>query len=355
MNKYRWIDKLLLPLTWISVFALLFSYLAYFLKPSLFVSVSFLGLAYPILLLIVLLWFLFWLFRFKRILIIPLLSVLVGWGHLSAFFPWGGNEALSDGNKNIRVTSLNSRFFDQSYWDPDFDLLGALDQFFRAEQAHIIALQEFNPNRTVPTLENKEYIRTRGKSKLAIYSKLPVVSSGDRLFPSHISYGSNGFQWIDVLFSGDTLRIYNCHISSNQLEHSQVELIEKVDEITTDKINSKWGAMYTLLKTGFLFREKQIEELRAHIDLSPYPVLVVGDFNDTPTSHAYKQMTQTLTDAYRSHGRGWGKTYRKSLIPLRIDYHFHDEYLESNFVKVKKVEVSDHYPLIGHYSWSFRD
>ena len=337
------------------MFALVLSYLAYFTKPSLFVGVSFLGLAYPILLLIVIFWFLFWLFRFKRVMLIPVLVVLLGWSQLTNFFTWGGSPALPDGNKDLRVISLNSRFFDQSYWDPGFDLLGELNDFFKSEQGDIIALQEFNKTRAVKELNDPKYIKVLGKSKLAIFTKLPVINSGGHLFGAHISYGSNGFQWVDVLFAGDTLRVYNCHISSNQLEHSQVELIEKVDQITTDKINSKWGAMYTLLKKGFLYREKQVDFLKEHISESPYPVLVVGDFNDTPTSYAYNQMTKTLTDAYLAHGKGWGKTYRKSLIPLRIDYHFHDVYLKSNYVQVKKVKLSDHYPLVGHYSWSFKD
>ncbi|MCE2495285.1 MAG: endonuclease/exonuclease/phosphatase family protein [Flavobacteriales bacterium] len=351
MNKYRFIDKLLLPLTWLSVGVLLVSYLAWYLTPSQFILASFAALAYPILLLLLLLWLLFWLFRFKRILLIPILGLAAGWGHFTAFFPWGGATALTANKDALRVLSLNSRHFDQSYWGPDYDLLGTIDSFFRAEQAHVIALQEFNKGRKVDLLASQEYSRLNGKSNLALFTNLPVVRTDSEVFPKHINYGANGFQWADLLYGGDTLRVYNCHVSSNQLEHSQVELIEKVEEITTEKINTRFGAMYKLLKTGFLYREKQIEVLKTHIDGSPYPVLVVGDFNDTPLSSAYREMARELVDGYREHGRGWGKTYRKSLIPLRIDYHFHDPMLRTQFVGVRKVDISDHYPLVGHYTW----
>lgn len=352
MNKYRWIDKLLLPLTWLSVGALVSSYLAWYLKPSQFILTTFAGLAYPVLLIIVLGWLLFWLFRFKRVLLIPILALSLGWGHLTAFFPWGGAAVLSPNKESLRVISLNSRHFDQSYWDPDYDLLGTIDGFLRAEQAHIIALQEFNKGREVRILESENYSRLNGKSNLALFTDLPVVGTGSHRFASHINYGANGFQWADLQYGGDTLRVYNCHISSNQLERSQVELIEKVEDITTEKVNSRFGAMYRLLKTGFLFREKQVEVLKEHISASPYPVLVVGDFNDTPLSNAYRQMTRELVDGYGENGRGWGKTYRKSLIPLRIDYHFHDPMLKAQFVRVRKVEISDHFPLVGHYTWN---
>ncbi len=351
MNKYLWIDRLLLPLTWLSVVALLFSYLAYWIPPSRFPAASFVSLAYPILLPINLLWSLFWLFRFKRAMIIPILGLAAGWGHLSAFLPWGRAAELSGSSKALRVVSLNSRYFDQSYWDPDYDLLGTIDGFFRAEQAHVIALQEFNDRRKVTLLESPKYQRINGQSHLALFTDLPVIHSGSHRFSDQISYGANGFQWIDLLYDKDTLRLYNCHISSNQLEYSQVELIEKVEEITTEKINSKYGAMYRLLKKGLLFREKQVQMLKKHIAGSPYPVLVLGDFNDIPSSWAYREMCKELKDGYRTHGRGWGKTYRKSLIPLRIDYHFHDELLCSQLVKVKKVAISDHYPVTGHYTW----
>jgi endonuclease/exonuclease/phosphatase family metal-dependent hydrolase len=71
---------------------------------------------------------------------------------------------------------------------------------------------------------------------------------------------------------------------------------------------------------AFAMRARQAEILREHIAASPHPVIVCGDFNDTPLSYSYRLMSKGLKDSFMEKGWGLGTTYAGALPALRIDY-----------------------------------
>jgi len=98
------------------------------------------------------------------------------------------------------------------------------------------------------------------------------------------------------------------------------------------------------VKNAFHLRAEQVEMVAQHIEKSPYPVVLAGDFNDIPASWSYHQLTQHLNDAFKS-GKGYGQTYIGSIPGFRIDYIMHsDEFSPYNFT-TGDVEYSDHYPI----------
>ena len=101
----------------------------------------------------------------------------------------------------------------------------------------------------------------------------------------------------------------------------------------TQKINK--------IKEGNKIRIKQIEIIKKNINNSPYDVIVCGDMNDSPYSYAYKRLSNNLKDAFIQSGYGIGTTF-KYLIPLRIDYIFHGENLNSYNFSSLKNKISDH-------------
>ena len=74
-------------------------------------------------------------------------------------------------------------------------------------------------------------------------------------------------------------------------------------------------------------RAEQADTLAALVAASPYPVIVCGDFNDTPVSYTYRTVARKLNDSFRKVGRGYSHTYRGFFDMLRIDYVlFSDEF-----------------------------
>ena len=107
------------------------------------------------------------------------------------------------------------------------------------------------------------------------------------------------------------------------------------------------------LKKAYLYRAEQARELSLSIEKSPYPVILCGDFNDTPVSYSYRTISKNLEDCYGKAGRGFWTTYAGPIPGLRIDFILHSPSLSTKGFLTQKVRLSDHYPveaIIGHGS-----
>lgn len=64
------------------------------------------------------------------------------------------------------------------------------------------------------------------------------------------------------------------------------------------------------LERNSRIRAQQVREIRAVIDSTHYPVIVAGDFNDTPSSYTYRRLKGDMTDGFWAVGNGFGGTFR---------------------------------------------
>jgi endonuclease/exonuclease/phosphatase (EEP) superfamily protein YafD len=96
------------------------------------------------------------------------------------------------------------------------------------------------------------------------------------------------------------------------------------------------------LKKSSKLRSTQTQTILTSIDNSPYPVIILGDFNDTPQSYTYQKLQEGRKDAFIERGTGWGATYLKPLPFLRIDYILHDDELTCTSYQSSSSIKSDH-------------
>jgi endonuclease/exonuclease/phosphatase family metal-dependent hydrolase len=161
---------------------------------------------------------------------------------------------------------------------------------------------------------------------LFIFSKLPIVKNGK------IEFGDNSFNrllWADVVSGQDTLRVINIHMKSYNFEPQSV--------------------MFNLsqLKKGVAGRSYHTKKTYDFIRKSPYPVILCGDFNETPYSYSYRKFQSILNDSFLRSGAGYAHTYKvKKTIPFRIDYVFTDPELKTkDYTVFYNLPWSDHSPL----------
>ena len=117
----------------------------------------------------------------------------------------------------------------------------------------------------------------------------------------------------------DTIRVYNIHLASNWFSQTDYSFMQN-PTLETEELKKNVLSIGERLKNSFAKRAEQVHAIKTHINKSPYPVILCGDFNDTPNSYAYQQLARGLKDAFVEKGLGIGRSYNGKFPSLRIDY-----------------------------------
>lgn len=358
--------KIILILNFLAAGGLLFSYSAPLINPSKFFLPAMFGLAYPYLLVLNLLFLIFWMIKLRKEVLISLVVVLVGWNHLNNLIPLTGKHRdipeNADQERLFRVMSYNVRGFDRYHWTEDPDTRLAIFRFIDEQDPDVICFQEYYtyiyrgrtqadiashfdryPQSAVHYTSNT--VGTNGYG-IATYSKFPIIKRSRIPFNS----STNGAMYTDLLISGDTVRVFNIHLQSIRLRKDNYDFIDTMRLSTNSEHIRGLRSIGSRLKSAYSLRATQASMISNYIKDSPHPVVLLGDFNDTPHSYAYRKIRRGLKDAFRQSGRGFGNTYAGDLPSFRIDYIFVEEPLEAYHFRRIKTEHSDHYPIFSTIS-----
>jgi endonuclease/exonuclease/phosphatase family metal-dependent hydrolase len=266
--------------------------------------------------------------------------LILGYPFLSSGFAWNTSGNVPE--DHFSVLSYNVKGFHGSRKGDDKQML----KYIRSISTDINCIQEFSNRLNIAQRIQKEdrfnLVYDQSTSRLAIYTRFRVLKSGV-LIPDQ-TY--NNIMFADLLVSDkDTLRVYNVHLQSMGITHTNPDYYQD------------FAAEYDDAKTKFLqgaaVRSSQVAVMLEHIESCPYPVLVVGDFNDTPFSYNYHKVRRRLDNSFEKAGWGFGFTYNGDLPFLRIDNQFFSEGLKLfDFQTIDSTGYSDHYPILGIYSIS---
>jgi endonuclease/exonuclease/phosphatase family metal-dependent hydrolase len=174
--------------------------------------------------------------------------------------------------------------------------------------------------------------------EMVFFSKFPIIDSG---IVEHNGQSGNFTAFADIVAYGDTIRIINTHLQSIKLDDKDYKAVKNIKTVDDSTVNSI-TRITRKLKVAFEIRAKQSELVRDFIDQSPYKVIVVGDFNDSPSSYAYRTVRGKLKDSFIESGSGIGRTYVGAMPSFRIDYILHDPSYKAYNYYAKAFEFSDH-------------
>jgi endonuclease/exonuclease/phosphatase family metal-dependent hydrolase len=343
--------------------ALVASYLAAYISPEKYWVFAFFGLAYPIFLIINLLFAAFWLITWNRFIFVSLITVLIGFHSLLAIYPIRFTQPGNLHYPQIKIVSFNvhSLYGTQQAYNKRENKSKVTD-FLAAQNADIICVQEFfaigeDFSQTLTKFANsihleyysfknyQEFSNKRKINAIATFSRFPIVNSGFLRLPDRSHYAV----FSDMVMNGDTIRVYNLHLESIRFGNEDYSFYSHltepdVEETTPIKEGSK--RMLWKLRKAFILRSKQVGILSEHIAKCTYPVIVSGDFNDTPSSYTYHQLTRELTDSFIESGHGlFMSTYAGKFPSFRIDYLLHSDEFKSISYRKFDVNLSDHYPI----------
>lgn len=367
-KKSNLLDKIMFIANLGAVILLLLAYLSTRVSPDKIWVLAFFGLAYPFVLLANLIFIGYWLFRNARRALFSFVTIIIGFGFVGKYFQIAGKSIGNKQSEYMKVMSFNVKLFDlyncNKDWSLNFTGRDSIFRFLHEAQPDILCLQEYfydSDNHFVTRDSIKQimnvtnyyeyfpYIRGSQHYGIATFSRYPIINSGYIIF-KNVTHNSAIFT--DIVVHEDTFRIYNAHLQSIKLNKEDFVFTTSDGEKNGDKelLNSEFAKdskkLLAKLKTAYKYRANQAEMLNAHIRQSPYPVIVCGDFNDTPCSYTARLISKNLTDAFVASGRGFGKTYNGKMPSFRIDYILHDNIFDSRGYKtVYSMGASDHYPI----------
>ena len=241
--------------------------------------------------------------------------------------------------------SFNVRLFNVYNWIEKETIDDEIVNFINTSKSSVVCLQEFYAPDSLPQI-NYLYShiglqRDRKKWRMATYSAHPIVNKGT--VSIHGETKNNVCIFSDISVRGDTIRIYNVHLASNWFQKEDYEFLEHPTVERAEHIIER-------LKISFSKRSKQVQSIKKHMNTCHYPIVVCGDFNDTPNSYAYKVLSEGLQDSFSVKGSGISSTYNGKIPLLRIDYIlFSPELSLSNF-ETHKANLSDHFPVESFFN-----
>lgn len=345
---------------------LLVSFMAWYVEPSISLIPTYLGLGFIILFSInvafLILWIIF--LKWKRALFC-IISLIISWGGITVYFPiHTKTEVLPD--DCIKIMTYNVMGFN---WDRDEKARDKpIFEYIANSNADIICMQEVVINNipydttgviSITEIDNilSDYpyrsIVRFGKAEgiysfgVACYSKFPIRKTEEIEIDSEF----NGVAIYNLDIKGRKVNLINVHLESNRITQDDKQLYKDFlgsgDFNMLDTVSQN---IHKRLGSAYLKRAKEAESIAQVIDsIGNQPIILCGDFNDTPISYVYKTVRgDKLKDSFADTGSGQGISYHKDMFWFRIDYIMHSKNIKAYNTGVEKVTFSDHYPLISY-------
>jgi endonuclease/exonuclease/phosphatase family metal-dependent hydrolase len=242
----------------------------------------------------------------------------------------GLSEELTTTN-TFRVMTYNIHHGQGTDGQIDLKRIAAL---IKNEKADIVALQEVDRGtvrtgrRDLPTelakltgmnfhfAKNIDY--QGGEYGNAILSRFPILETTNLLYQKLHPHEQRGLLQAVLDVGGRKLLFLNTHLDYHENDAQR------------------------------LLNVKQMKQaLNAHPKL---PVILCGDFNETPGSRVYKGLSEFLTDTWKQVGKGTGFTFSSSGPFKRIDYIWLSK-IRPFKTWIPKATASDHLPIVAEFTF----
>ncbi|MGC4100115.1 endonuclease/exonuclease/phosphatase family protein [Ferruginibacter sp.] len=329
--------------------------------------IALLGLGFPILFFVLLLFLIYWIIRRSRWAWICVAALLLGWQQWTATFSFHTQKTFHYNKEpgSLRVLTWNISSWGESNASDNQNNLDVMVNLIKSSQADVLCFQEYlyykkkaYRDTVIPALKDAGYqyvyfakINYSGRlyttsvlTGTEIMSKYPILNAG------YFYYSEKDFIepliYADLQINNQVIRVFTTHLQSVSFKGSDYDAIYSLKDPAEASVTGS-KAIISKLKYAYSKRAVQADILHEKIKASPYPVIVCGDFNDVPNSYTYFTVKGNLQDAFLKKGSGMGRTLRFISPTLRIDYIMADKKFAIKQYTTFKVPYSDHYPVVA--------
>ncbi len=339
------------------------SCLARWIHPASYGFMSAAGLVVPVFFVANFLCLLYWVIRWRIGVFLPLAIFIAGLFGVTMFFKPHLTQSYANYTQDrslVSVATYNVQGMMRTVQGSSGRLRSSMREVISVVDSlrtDILCMQEFQSTRQNPASRFEDalpvynYKRTHFNIRSteidhgwgnAIYSKFPIVNSG------HIDFDgtNNSILWADVAVNRDTIRVFNAHLQTTSIKAGDEQYIAQLGFVGDSTRTTRARQLLSKLTHNYIIRATQADTLATRIAASPHPVVVCGDFNDTPMSYSYNLIAHHLKDSFREAGQGYGYTYRGFFNLMRIDFVLHSRSLDAVDYLSPSFDNSDHNPVL---------
>jgi endonuclease/exonuclease/phosphatase family metal-dependent hydrolase len=353
----------------IAISLLLLSASACYINPEKIWWLAIVGMAFPLFLLINFLFVVFWLMSKPSYILFPIIGFALCWNQIQTLISFS-EKAENIPQESVSIMSYNVKNFDLYNWTKNKETRQHILNLIKDENPDVICFQEFYSDEG--EFKNEQYFQdtlgykfsyfsktqsrrfTKRKKEIilhwgtAIFSKYPIVDSGEIDFPDVMS---NNCQWAAIKINEQKIRVYNTHLQSIHLGYDDYNTIEEIEKNQKTSL-SRIKKILEKLKLAYTKRSDQVALIKEDMAKSPYPKILCGDFNDQPVSYSYNQLSENMQDAFLKRGNGLGGTFANTFNFFRIDFLLFDQQFKIYDYNSPRKKYSDHYPVIAKFGFN---
>lgn len=334
---------------------------ARYISPLHFAFPALLGLTFPIIAVVTVLFLILLLLIYPKYALLPFLALATAAPALWQYCPINlGKDRIDTNRSSFTLLSYNVLYFNDSKKEKLKDNLpyNPTLQTIIDYNADVVALQESrdlakrNKNLKI-TQEQIEKIKQSYPYKhlnngCMLLSKYPIKVLHDTAF-SKTAFSS--IYQIDI--EGKQITLANNHLQSIGLNKDDKELYKEIathPDSISDKIYEIKGFTKKFLH-AFEARAEQVATVDSIMRETGSNAILCGDINDTPNSYAYHVLKKGRNDAFLQLGSGPGFTYRADGMWVRIDHILYEGDFVATEMQKGNKRYSDHYPLWVKFEW----
>ncbi|ASK31166.1 AP endonuclease [Chryseobacterium sp. T16E-39] len=310
------------------LFLLLGTLLNAYVPPKVYPWFNLLSLGFPVLIIAYVVLTVFWVFNWKKRAIV---FIALGFLFVNPVKRWVNYSSENREASDLKIISLNAKG----------GVLGIknIEDYINAQNPDIVLMQEHVRDYNFEGLG-----KGKGDPIISIFSKYKIIDQKE-LIESNSETNNAYANQTDIEIKGNTYRFINVYLQPFKFEKNMVKL-----KGNSDEDEQKVKDIVKRLIPTFKMHQEQVAAVRKGIDESPYPVILVGDFNSVPNSYEYYHLGKGLKDAFVESGRGSATSFHDYKFPIRIDYVFTSQSIQPLSYKVdRSVRISDHYPVIATF------
>ncbi len=167
----------------------------------------------------------------------------------------------------------------------------------------------------------------------AILSKIPFKSADNIDIGTPFMPGHTNINHAVVSVLGQDVHLLNGHLYP--AGHAFLQLLFGKRTLESSLANTR---------TAYQRRMAEAEKLHDIVSRIDAPLILAGDFNDTPNSPLYDRFSETLQNAHATAGWGLGTTYGHYSMNGSVSRHM--RFMLFDFLRIDQVFASRHFRIL---------